>query len=103
MKFKLGHTGNLAGLLVARGLTMVADSSFGNGTGAGDALPHAEGRDFTTLDAYLAHLQDLGTIGIAWYERMPDGRYQLVRRRPPWEQPEVFTREELLERFGFEE
>jgi hypothetical protein len=103
MNFKLGFAAILAGLLVAGGVTMAADSAYGNGTGASGSLPHADGREFATLDAYLAHLQHLGTIGIAWYERMPDGRYQLVMRRPPHEAPEVFTREELLERFGFED
>jgi len=80
---------------------MVADKAHGNG--AGGSLPHADGRHFETLDAYLAHLEELGTIGIAWYERRPDGRYQLITRRPPGQAPEIFTRQELLERFGFAE
>jgi len=82
---------------------MAADRAQGNGLSGDRDLPHAEGRDFETLDAYLAHLQDLGAYGITWYERRPDGQYQLVRRRPPGEPPEVYSREELLLRFGFEE
>lgn len=81
---------------------MKTDRTNGQKGGARPVLPHAEGREFETLDAYLAHLQGLGSIGIAWYERMPDGRYQLIRRRPPWQEPDIFTRAELLERFGFE-
>lgn len=82
----------------------MAQNLSANGGASGGAptdLPHAEGKSFATLDAYLAHLEKLGEIGIAWYERLPDGRYQLIRRRPPGTAPEIFTRQELLERFGF--
>lgn len=72
--------------------------------GAGMAdLPHAEGQRFATLDAYLAHLEKLGAYDIAWYRRLPDGRYRLIRRSAPGTAPQIFTRQELLERFGFSE
>jgi hypothetical protein len=32
---------------------------------------------------------------------LPDGRYMLVQRRPSGEAPEIFTRQDLLDRFGF--
>lgn len=38
---------------------------------------------------------------IPWFRQLPDGRYVEVRRRPPGEEAEVFTRQELLDRFGF--
>ena len=87
-------------LLIAGGLLLSEKRAHGNGTGPTE-LPHAEGMTFENLDAYLAHLQELGAIGITWYEQMPDGRYQMIRRRPPGQPPELFTRQELLERFGF--
>lgn len=99
MRIKLGFLAAVGGLLMAGGLAMVADKAQGNGVDG--HLPHADGRLFETLDAYLAYLEDLGTIGIAWYERRPDGTYQLITRRPPGQAPEIFTREDLLERFGF--
>jgi len=86
---------------VAGAVVLMPNDAESNGT-ARD-LPHAEGQSFATLDAYLAHLEKLGEIGIAWYERMPDGRYQLIRRRMPGSEPEIFTRQELLDRFGFQE
>jgi len=86
-------------LAVAGGMALMPVDSGANGFVPD--LPHAEGQRFETLDAYLAHLQELGTIGIAWYERLPDGRYQLIKRRVPGTEPEIFTRRELLEKFGF--
>ncbi len=83
------------------GMASLPGETHANGPVSG--LPHAEGQSFATLDAYLAHLEKLGEIGISWYERMPDGRYQLIRRRRPGTAPEVFTRQELLGRFGFDE
>lgn len=86
---------------IAGGMAIMPGDARANGAATG--LPHAEGRDFATLDAYLAHLEKLGEIGITWYERMPDGRYQMIRRRQPGSAPEIFTRQELLDRFGFDE
>ena len=66
-------------------------------------LPFSQGQTFDTLDAYLAHLESLGTMGITWYQRRPDGTYVMVRRRPPGTPAIILTRQELLERFGFAE
>ena len=66
-------------------------------------LPFSQGHTFDTLDAYLAHLESLGTMGITWYERRADGTYEMVRRRTPGTPAIVLTRQELLERFGFAE
>lgn len=66
------------------------------------SLPHAKGRTFDTLDAYLAHLEELGKIDIAWYRPLPDGRYELIVRRRPGTVPQIYTRQELLDRFGFD-
>jgi hypothetical protein len=93
------------GLGVACALSLLAAPASANGGGGPDRsdLPFARGLSFGDLDAYLAHLQTLGTMGIPWYQALPDGRYVLVRRRPPGETPEVFTRQQLLDRFGFDE
>lgn len=72
------------------------------GNGAPPTAPLAQDQNFDTLDAYLAHLKQLGPMGITWYQRRPDGRYTLVQRRPPGQAPQIFTRQELLERYGFE-
>jgi hypothetical protein len=69
----------------------------------GIGLPCADGRRFASLDAYLAHLETLGTMGITWYDHRADGTYVEVRRRPPGEAPPVFTRQDLLDRFGFDD
>ncbi len=66
-------------------------------------LPFSQGQTFDTLDAYLAHLEGLGTMGITWYERRPDGTYEMVRRRTPGTPAIILTRRELLERFGYSE
>lgn len=65
------------------------------------SLPHARGRVFETLDAYLDHLESLGTTGLPWYRRLEDGRYERVLRQPPGTAPEILTRAELAARFGF--
>ena len=65
-------------------------------------LPYAKGREFETLDSYLAWREELGHRDLPWYLKREDGRYELVAgRRPPGYQPEVFTREELMEKYGF--
>lgn len=95
MRFPIGILGlGLAGLIV-----LAADRAGGNGGPA--ELPFAQGQSFATLDDYLAHLETLGTIGITWYRLVPDGRYERVRRRAPGTPPETFTRQELLDRYGF--
>lgn len=73
-------------------------------------LPLAHGRTFATLDEYLAHLRrNAGTIDMPWYREIRPGVYELVssdRRLRMEQEPEpeqrVFTREELMRRFGFD-
>ena len=65
-------------------------------------LPGAQGQVFETLDAYLDFLEARGVYGQQWYERLPDGRYQLATRNAG-EAPQIFTRAELAQRFGFVE
>lgn len=67
-----------------------------------EGLPYARGRSFSTLDEYLAWREQLGHRDLPWYMKRPDGLYERVAgRRPPGHQPELFTREELMEKFGF--
>ena len=66
-------------------------------------LPYAQGKSFGTLDEYLAHRKQLGAMDVPYFEARKDGSYVYIAgsiRRGP---PEVYTREELLERFGFAE
>lgn len=56
---------------------------------------------FATLDDYLAHLAKGGTMDRPYYHRLPDGRYQLIAGRGSNRNPQFFTREELLDKFGF--
>ena len=69
-------------------------------------LPYSQGMSFSTLDAYLAHLQRLSAQDRPYYEEVEPGRYRFrVGRRilGRAEDEHVYTREELLERFGFSE
>ncbi len=67
-------------------------------------LPYAQGLEFATLDAYLAHRETLGATDRPYYRRLKDGAYELVAgRRAPGAAPEIFTREDLLEKYGFAE
>jgi len=68
---------------------------------AAQGLPYAHGRDFETLDGYLAFLKSRGTMGIPYYERLADGRYMCVQRLRPGQEPEIVTRDDLAARFGF--
>jgi len=65
------------------------------------ALPFAQGRTFATLDAYLAFLERRGAMDIPWYRETSPGIYELVGRRMPGAPPKIFTRKQLMERFGF--
>lgn len=70
--------------------------------GAVRNLPSSHGRSFATLDEYLAHLRDrAGPIGQAWYREIRPGVYELVTTLRPRGEPEIYTREQLMERFGF--
>lgn len=62
----------------------------------------APGARFATLDAYLAHLAKGGTMDRPYYHLLPDGRYQLIAGRGSNRNPQFFTRDELLKKFGFE-
>jgi hypothetical protein len=66
-------------------------------------LPFARGRTFATLDEYLAYRRSLGATDVPWYREVRPGVYELVSRRPHGAEPQTFTRQELLERFGFRE
>lgn len=68
-----------------------------------EGLPFAGDRSFATLDAYLAFLEEQGAFDTPWYREIAPGVYELVTRRPPWEKAKTFTREQLLEKFGFTE
>jgi hypothetical protein len=64
--------------------------------------PFAHGRSFATLDEYLAHLHDrAGPIGQPWYRKVGGDTYELVTNTVPRGRPETFTRQQLMERFGF--
>ena len=67
-----------------------------------EPLPFAKGQTFRDLDSYLAHRKELGTRDVPFFERMRDGRYELITpfvRDPSVKR--IFTREELLQKFGF--
>ncbi|MCR6660019.1 MAG: hypothetical protein NVV72_12025 [Asticcacaulis sp.] len=69
-----------------------------------DALAYADGRSFKTLDDYLAFRKTLGTTGRSFYEEISPGNYRLVTgRRLPGAEEKIYTREELLKKFGFSE
>ena len=89
----------ILGLGLSRMIVLATERAGGNG--APTELPFAQGQSCETLDAYLTHLETLGTIGITWYRALPDGRYEAVRRRAPGTPPTIFTRQELLDRYGF--
>lgn len=64
-------------------------------------LPYARGQIFHSLDAYLAHLERQGAIGLPWWRQIGPGVYEQVVRRMPRGRPERATRAELMRRFGF--
>jgi hypothetical protein len=66
-------------------------------------LPGTHGQTFAELDDYLAHLKERGASDHPYYELQPDGRYLHVRGRNTMSDPHYFTREQLLEKFGFED
>ncbi len=71
-----------------------------NGVGIA-GLPFARGETFRTLDDYLAHLEQGGTIDLPWWREIRPGVYEhMVRMRGA--ERETATREELMQRFGFE-
>jgi hypothetical protein len=72
-------------------------------TGRAD-LPFSQGLRFATLDAYLVHRRKLGTMDRPFYEEIAPGLYKL-RGGSPMAVPmpeETFTRQELMEKYGFD-
>lgn len=66
-------------------------------------LPFARGRTFATLDEYLAYRRSLGATDVPWYREVRPGVYEVMGRRARGVEPQTFTRQELLEKFGFRE
>ena len=66
-----------------------------------EGLPFSQGRSFSSLDEYLAFLRKRGAYDVPWYREIRPGVYELVTRRAPGSQAQIFTREELERRFGF--
>ncbi|WP_156454286.1 MULTISPECIES: hypothetical protein [unclassified Sphingomonas] len=69
-------------------------------------LPDSGGRTFETLDAYLEHLRThAAPIDRPWYREVRPGVYQLetgnFRPLAGGGKPRLFTRAELMRRFGF--
>lgn len=69
-------------------------------------LPYARGNTFKSLDEYLLYLERYnGPIDMPYWHAVGPGRYELVTTMRPLggdAHREIATREELLERFGFE-
>jgi hypothetical protein len=67
-----------------------------------EALPYADGRTFKTLDDYLSFRKALGATGRSFYEEISPGTYRLVAgRRLPGAVDKIYTRDDLLKKFGF--
>ena len=58
---------------------------------------------FQTLDEYLAFLEKRSAIDDAWYREIEPGlyRYETGNYRGPAAEKRLFTREELMRKFGF--
>ena len=61
-------------------------------------------RRFATLDAYLAYLEKTSALDNAWYRQIRPGLYRLetTTLRGPYKGQRVFTRQQLLTKFGFQ-
>ncbi|HYI48561.1 MAG TPA: hypothetical protein VEX35_08860 [Allosphingosinicella sp.] len=65
-------------------------------------LPDSFGRTFATLDQYLDHLRRYAaTVDKPWYREVRPGVYERVTTMVPRREPEIYTRAQLMERFGF--
>lgn len=65
-------------------------------------LPHANGRTFATLDAYLAYLRDhAAPMDLPWYREVRPGIFRRESNLRNGITPPEFTRTELEQRFGF--
>jgi hypothetical protein len=68
--------------------------------GAKTNLPMAPAHQaFHGLDEYLAYLEARGPRDFPFYKRLPDGTYRLITRVKNVRL--IFTRDELMMRFGF--
>lgn len=72
-------------------------------------LPFARGKSFVTLDQYLRHLERNGTIGLPYYREVRLGVYAYITTFVPkpgnseGNAMPLFTRQQLLDKFGFKE
>jgi hypothetical protein len=65
-------------------------------------LPDSFGRTFATLDEYLAHLRRYAApIDKPWYREIRPGVYERVTTMVPRPAPQIYTRAQLMARFGF--
>jgi hypothetical protein len=65
-------------------------------------LPDSFGRTFATLDEYLAHLRRYAApIDKPWYREVRPGVYERVTTAVPRREPQIYTRAQLMARFGF--
>jgi hypothetical protein len=65
-------------------------------------LPDSFGRTFSSLDQYLDHLRRYAaTVDKPWYREIRPGVYERVTTMVPRREPEIYTRAQLMERFGF--
>jgi len=65
-------------------------------------LPHAQGRLFYTLDEYLSYLEEMGEQDRPYYVLVGPDMYRLeVGRGGQLQSPQFFTRDVLMEKFGF--
>jgi hypothetical protein len=71
--------------------------------GAISGLPFSNDRAFSTLDEYLAFLEEAGAYDTPfWKETKPGSQvYYLVTRMRPGQKPDMATRAELMKRYGF--
>ncbi len=65
-------------------------------------LPDSFGRTFASLDEYLAHLRRYAApIDKPWYREVRPGVYERVTTAVPRREPQIYTRAQLMQRFGF--
>ncbi len=66
-------------------------------------LPFGQGRSFASLDEYLQFREQRGAYDVPWYKQIRPGVYQLISRLGPGAEPQIYSREELARKFGFQE
>lgn len=88
------------------GVATKEGSEMTSNSGGVSGLPHARGETFSSLDAYLRHLEKLSYEDTPYYRQVEPGLYRLDKgRQPPWLKDEaetLYTREQLARQFGFE-